>query len=178
MKTKLIIFMAVSIFSLGIYASLSIDNTRNWNNPSDNTKSKHNTTSNKVFKLANQPITPEDIASLRGVHSLRELSIAPKENKLIKNGDYDRNFDLQPPLVPHKSAYMKITLTKNRCLNCHSNANYREQEADKMSGSHFMTRNGKRLKTLSPRRYFCKQCHVSQVDAKPLIQNTYINTDE
>lgn len=176
MKTKLLTFIAVSIFSLGIYA-LSFNDTHNWNNPNNDTKVKNNIIS-KAFAFSNQPITPEDIASLRGVHSLRGLSIAPKENKWIKNGDYDRNFDLQPPLVPHKSAYMKITLTKNRCLDCHSNANYKEQEADKMSGSHFKTRTGKRLKKLSPRRYFCKQCHVSQVDVKPLIENTYVNTDE
>lgn len=137
-----------------------------------------NSSNAEQFSLNNQAIIPEDIASLRGKHSIRALSKIPAKNKIIKDGDYDRNFELQPPLVPHKSDYMKITLTKNRCLDCHSNANYREQEADKMSGSHFITRDGKRLKTLSPRRYFCKQCHVSQTNAKNLIENTYVNTDE
>ncbi len=119
-----------------------------------------------------------EVSSLRGVHGIADLSIPGAKNKWIKDGDYDRNFELQPPLVPHKSDHMKITLRKNRCLDCHSNANYREQEADKISSSHFMTRDGKRLKKLSPRRYFCKQCHVPQVDAKPLVENTYVNTDE
>lgn len=119
-----------------------------------------------------------EVSSLRGIHGITDLSIPVVKNKWIKNGDYERNFELQPPLVPHKSTHMKTTLRKNRCLDCHSNANYKEQEADKMSGSHFMTRDGKRLKKLSPRRYFCKQCHVPQVDAKPLVENTYVNTDE
>ncbi len=119
-----------------------------------------------------------EVYSLRGVNSITDLSTPAEKSKWIKNGDYDRNFESQPPLVPHKSTHMKTTLSKNRCLGCHSNENYREQEADKISSSHFMTRDGKRLKTLSPRRYFCKQCHVPQVDAKPLIENTYVNTDE
>ncbi|MBW5291278.1 MAG: Nitrate reductase cytochrome c550-type subunit [Candidatus Ruthia sp. Asou_11_S2] len=131
-----------------------------------------------IQAFVNAPITSEDIASLRGVHSLRGLSIAPTTNKWIKNGDYERNFDLQPPLVPHKSEYMRITLKSNKCLDCHSNANYREEEAAKMPSSHFKTRSGKRLKKVSSSRYFCKQCHVSQVDTKPLIDNVYINTDE
>ncbi|MCB1961304.1 MAG: nitrate reductase cytochrome c-type subunit, partial [Rhodocyclaceae bacterium] len=29
------------------------------------------------------------------------------------------------------------------------------------------------LSNISPRRYFCNQCHVPQFDAKPLVENTF-----
>ena len=29
------------------------------------------------------------------------------------------------------------------------------------------------MSSVSPNRYFCNQCHVSQTDAKPLIGNTF-----
>jgi len=137
----------------------------------------NNVEKNKEFSFSSKPM-PEDIGSLRGKHSLRSLSKAPVKMKIINNGDYDVSFEEQPPLVPHKSDYMRITIKDNRCLTCHSNANYKEEEAAKMPSSHFKTRSGKRLKTVSPRRYFCKQCHVSQVDVQPLVENTYVNTDE
>jgi cytochrome c-type protein NapB len=36
-----------------------------------------------------------------------------------------------------------------------------------------MDRDGNFLAEVSPRRYFCEQCHVTQVDARPLVDNTY-----
>jgi cytochrome c-type protein NapB len=38
-----------------------------------------------------------------------------------------------------------------------------------VSVSHYMDRDGNFLAEISPRRYFCEQCHVPQVDAKPLV---------
>ena len=32
---------------------------------------------------------------------------------------------------------------------------------------------GKTLSDVSPRRYFCLQCHVTQADAAPLVENTF-----
>ena len=40
-----------------------------------------------------------------------------------------------------------------------------------MSVSHYMDRDGNFLAEISPRRYFCEQCHVVQFDAKPLVEN-------
>ncbi|MDC9714981.1 MAG: nitrate reductase cytochrome c-type subunit [Gammaproteobacteria bacterium] len=169
MKIKLLITVTVCGLILG--CSSTVDNAE--------AKAKNKpTVSTKAFSLSNEAIIAEDIASLRGKHALRRMSVAPKESKWIKNGDYDVSFESQPPLVPHKSEHMRVTIKDNSCLNCHSNANYKEEEAAKMPSSHFKTRMGKRLKTVSPRRYFCKQCHVSQVDAEPLVGNTYVNTDE
>ncbi|WP_175463882.1 nitrate reductase cytochrome c-type subunit, partial [Vibrio cholerae] len=30
---------------------------------------------------------------------------------------------------------------------------------------------------VSPRRYFCLQCHVPQADAKPLVENDFERVD-
>ena len=45
--------------------------------------------------------------------------------------------------------------------------------ATKVSVTHFRTREGQELDNISPRRYFCTQCHVPQTDAKPLVENTF-----
>ncbi len=39
--------------------------------------------------------------------------------------------------------------------------------------SHFLDRDRKELDTISSGRYFCNQCHVRQVVADPLVDNTY-----
>ena len=46
-------------------------------------------------------------------------------------------------------------------------------EGPKISPTHFETRDGMTLGEVSPRRYFCLQCHVPQADAKPLVNNTF-----
>ena len=38
-----------------------------------------------------------------------------------------------------------------------------------------MNRDGNFLAEISPRRYFCNQCHVTQVDAEPLVENTFMD---
>ncbi|MFB1000430.1 MAG: nitrate reductase cytochrome c-type subunit, partial [Colwellia sp.] len=35
------------------------------------------------------------------------------------------------------------------------------------------TRDGTTLSEVSPRRYFCSQCHVTQADAPELVDNTF-----
>jgi cytochrome c-type protein NapB len=41
-----------------------------------------------------------------------------------------------------------------------------------------MDRDGNFLAEVSPRRYFCVQCHVTQIDGKPLVGNTYEDVDK
>ena len=41
-----------------------------------------------------------------------------------------------------------------------------------------MDRDGNFLAEISPRRYFCEQCHVAQVDARPLVENRFEDVDE
>ncbi len=84
-----------------------------------------------------------------------------------------RDYVQQPPLIPHSVESYRINLKFNKCLTCHSWANYKEARATKISQTHFEDRDGQVLANVSARRYFCLQCHVPQVDAKPLVENHF-----
>ncbi|MCB1960006.1 MAG: nitrate reductase cytochrome c-type subunit [Rhodocyclaceae bacterium] len=84
-----------------------------------------------------------------------------------------REYVQQPPLIPHKIDGYSITTNFNKCMDCHSWTRYRETGATKVSLTHFKDRDGKELSNISPRRYFCNQCHVPQTDAQPLVENTF-----
>jgi nitrate reductase (cytochrome), electron transfer subunit len=84
-----------------------------------------------------------------------------------------RNFEQQPPLIPHTVKGYNITQNFNQCMDCHSEARAKETRATKVGKSHYETREGSKLPNISPRRYFCMQCHVPQFDAKPLVENTF-----
>jgi cytochrome c-type protein NapB len=134
---------------------------------------------NAVKDAVNSVADTVDLASLRGTHVLDDLSIAPDKIKWIKkNVEFERNYDDQPPLIPHKTAGMTINLKKNKCLTCHSDENYKEEDAPKMSSTHFFTRDNARLPEMSPRRYFCLQCHVPQAKLDPLVDSNFVNLDE
>jgi cytochrome c-type protein NapB len=84
-----------------------------------------------------------------------------------------RDFVQQPPLVPHSMQQYRITKNYNQCMDCHSWSRYQEKQATKVSITHFKDREGRELSNISPRRYFCTQCHVSQTEARPLVENTF-----
>lgn len=85
----------------------------------------------------------------------------------------ERDFVQQPPLIPHKTDGYTITIKYNKCMDCHAWNRYKETGATKVSLTHFKTRDGQELSNISPRRYFCQQCHVPQADAKPLVGNKF-----
>ena len=84
-----------------------------------------------------------------------------------------RDFVQQPPLIPHSVRGYEITMNFNKCMDCHAWSRARETGATKISLTHFRDRDGKELPNVSPRRYFCMQCHVPQTEAKPLVSNTF-----
>jgi len=86
---------------------------------------------------------------------------------------YARDFVQQPPLVPHSVRGYTITANFNKCMDCHSWSKAKESGATKVSLTHFKDRDGKELSNISPRRYFCMQCHVPQLEAQPLVTNTF-----
>jgi cytochrome c-type protein NapB len=47
-----------------------------------------------------------------------------------------------------------------------------------ISITHFMDREGQVLATVTPRRYFCTQCHVTQAEAPDLVKNDYQPIEE
>lgn len=84
-----------------------------------------------------------------------------------------RDYVQQPPLIPHVIEGYNITVNFNKCLDCHAWSRYKEMGATKVSLTHFKDREGTEMSNISPRRYFCTQCHVPQTDAKPLVGNTF-----
>ncbi len=84
-----------------------------------------------------------------------------------------RDYVQQPPMVPHTVEGYTVNLKVNKCLTCHSWANYKEKKATKISQTHFSDREGNDLANVSARRYFCSQCHTPQADAKPLVENLF-----
>ena len=85
----------------------------------------------------------------------------------------ERDFVQQPPLIPHKVEGYEVTMNFNKCMDCHAWSRYKESGATKVSLTHFKDRDGGELSNISPRRYFCMQCHVPQTDATPLVANKF-----
>ena len=89
-----------------------------------------------------------------------------------------RNYPEQPPLIPHKIEGYQLDLNSNKCLSCHSRHRVEESQAPMVSVTHYMDRDMQVLAEVSPRRYFCLQCHVPQTDARPLVDNTFEDVTE
>lgn len=116
-----------------------------------------------------------EVLSLRGDTSLDEPSVTPHIKRMHADHSPDaRDYVQQPPLIPHGIQGYKINLKFNKCLTCHSWANYRTKGATKISATHFNDRDGGVLANVSGLRYFCTQCHVPQVDAPPLVENNFM----
>ena len=88
-----------------------------------------------------------------------------------------RNYAMQPPVVPHKIEGYQLDKNANRCMFCHSRTKTQESQAPMISVTHFQDRDGNFLAELSPRRYFCLQCHVPQAEVKPLVENRFVDVD-
>ncbi len=124
--------------------------------------------------LAPMPTPADHPRSLRGDADISAPSLGTQRMHLVNNKDnVPRSFEQQPPLIPHKVDKYVINLKKNDCLDCHSKEKAKKEETTAISESHYVTRDGEKLKTLAPRRYLCTQCHVPQFDVKPLVANTF-----
>lgn len=119
----------------------------------------------------------EPIATLRDA----PLGEQPEPPRMTPQSNTDlrksRNYPEQPPIIPHKIEGYQVDLRANKCLTCHSRTAVEDSQAPMVSITHFMDRNGQFLASVSPRRYFCNQCHVPQHETKPLIGNTFIDVD-
>jgi len=116
---------------------------------------------------------PTQVHSLRGDAALDAPSV-PTTEKAWRDGEgkIQRNYIQQPPLIPHSTEDLTVDLDGNSCLMCH-NWDSEMPGATKVGVSHFLSRDDKALARISPRRYFCTQCHVPQKIAKPLIGNRF-----
>ncbi len=119
----------------------------------------------------------EAIATLRGAAIGETPPPPPMANVMNKDLRQSRNYPEQPPTIPHKIDGYQVDLNHNKCMSCHSRVATGESQAPMVSITHFMDRDGQFLASISPRRYFCDQCHVVQTDARPPVANTFVDID-
>ena len=117
-----------------------------------------------------------EIASLRGAAAIPGGEPPPPEMERFINDkeNIDRTFKQQPPLIPHRNDEYTINLKENKCLDCHMKQPGKDKaKSVEMGESHFVDRDGKKLDHPAGSRHFCTQCHVPQIDAQPLVGNTF-----
>ncbi len=100
--------------------------------------------------------------------------MARVENTDLKRA---RAYPMQPPTIPHAIDGYQVDRNSNRCMLCHARANAATFQAPPVSVTHYMDRDDQFLAAISPRRYFCNQCHVVQTDAPVLVANGFRDID-
>lgn len=124
---------------------------------------------------------PTEYQSLDALRRGAPLDQEPAAAPMAKVQDQDlrrqRGWPEQPPTIPHSIDGYQLTRNTNRCMVCHSRAGAEQFQAPMVSVTHFMDRDGQVLAQVSPRRYFCNQCHVVQTDARPLVANEFVDVD-
>ena len=123
-------------------------------------------------------VAADGIATLRGNTPLDREAEPPRMPR-VQNDDIKRmrSYPEQPPTIPHQIDGYQVDKNGNRCLACHARTRVAESQAPMISITHYMDRDGQFLADVSPRRYFCNQCHVPQTEAAPLVDNTFIDID-
>ena len=128
--------------------------------------------------LAAQPGQPALADPLRGsvpiLDEPRPPALQNQENKDVRRV---RSHPMQPPTIPHKIDGYQLDRDVNRCLFCHARTRIEETRAIPLSVTHYMDRDGNVRGDVSPRRYFCTQCHVPQDEVKPLVDNRFEDFD-
>ncbi len=130
-----------------------------------------------AFLVGGSMLAMAEIKSLRGDRPLDAPPEPPKKARVIsKTGGFGRQWKTQPPLIPHKIDKERISLDENSCLRCHAPDTYKAEKAPMISKTHFTDPNNPSDANLMRGRWFCYQCHVPQVNAKPLVENLFSKT--
>ncbi|WP_286235050.1 nitrate reductase cytochrome c-type subunit [Thalassotalea sediminis] len=129
-----------------------------------------------LISISSSVFAFDDVATLRKGKALQE-QVAPQSIANVMNNDVKqaRSYPMQPPVIPHKIRNYEVNLNTNKCMSCHSRSRTEESQAPMVSVTHFMDRDGNFLAEVSPRRYFCNQCHATQTDAKLLVENNFVD---
>ncbi len=115
-----------------------------------------------------------EVASLRGDNKLEvEAQMFEKKKQIQVQGGIKRNWELQPPSIPHDIEKDRVSLQENTCMKCHNKENHEKEKAPEIGETHYKDRDGNTLTKVSSRRYFCHQCHTPQADAPALVENTF-----
>jgi nitrate reductase (cytochrome), electron transfer subunit len=128
--------------------------------------------------LASTVAMAQTFSALRGSTPLDQEgpadAMTPEQNTSEREV---RNYPEQPPLIPHSTEGYEVSIRANRCLSCHARARIRESQAPMVSITHFSDRDGQFLASISPRRYFCTQCHVPQHNVRVPVENEFVDID-
>ena len=117
-------------------------------------------------------------SNLRGATPLNDENAAPPMTPMRNTAEREvRNYPEQPPVIPHSIDGYQIDLRSNKCLSCHARARTGESQAPMVSITHFMDRDGQFLASVSPRRFFCTECHVPQSVSNPPVSNDFVDID-
>jgi cytochrome c-type protein NapB len=112
---------------------------------------------------------------LRGAAPVEEMGrAAPMVNAENDDKKRVRSYAMQPPTIPHKTDNYQVDRFANKCMTCHARTRAEETQATPISITHYMDRDGNFLADVSPRRFFCEQCHVVQMDGvAPAVKNRF-----
>ena len=132
-----------------------------------------------MLAAASTSLLAQTVSSgLRGSTPLNEegpaAPMTPQRNTAERE---TRNYPEQPPVIPHSIDGYQIDMNGNKCLSCHARARTGESQAPMVSITHFMDRDGQFLASVSPRRFFCTECHVPQHVVTPPVTNDFIDID-
>jgi len=103
----------------------------------------------------------------------QEPKTAPMVNAENNDRKRVRSYAMQPPTIPHKTDNYQVDKNANKCMSCHARTRVGETQATPISITHYQDRDGTFLADVSPRRYFCEQCHVVQMQAEPVVKNRF-----
>jgi nitrate reductase (cytochrome), electron transfer subunit len=103
----------------------------------------------------------------------QEPKTAPLVNAENNDRKRVRSYAMQPPTIPHKTENYQVDRFANKCLTCHARTRAPETQATPISITHYQDRDGNYLADVSPRRYFCEQCHVVQMQTEPAVKNRF-----
>jgi nitrate reductase (cytochrome), electron transfer subunit len=131
-----------------------------------------------LVALASTVAMAQTFSALRGSTPLDQegpaAPMTPEQNTTVQN---PRNYPEQPPLIPHSTEGYEVSIHANKCLSCHARSRVRESQAPMVSITHFSDRDGQFLASISPRRYFCTQCHVPQHNVRVPVENDFVDID-
>lgn len=133
-----------------------------------------------ALALAAQAQTGDGVTNgLRGTTPLDKEAAPPVMPKPV-NDDVRRGraFAMQPPVIPHQIENYQVDRNFNKCMTCHGRERVQDSQAPMVSVTHFMDRDGGFRSEVSPRRYFCTQCHVPQHEVKVPVENTFVDAEK
>ena len=112
--------------------------------------------------------------AMRGPVAITDTTRPPLLGNAVNDDQrLKRNYDMQPPIIPHRVDGYQIDKSFNKCLDCHARGKTEFSQAIPVSATHYVDRSGKVLPQISTRRYFCMQCHVAQDPVAPLVGNGF-----